>query len=214
MSQKFNNGKIYKITNNINSEIYVGSTCDILRKRFNYHKQDRTKKRFTELPLYKLMNELGTDLFRIDLIEDYACDDKQSLRQREGYWIRQIGTLNKVIAGRTRAEYDNDNREKIKEFTKQYYQDNQDKIKEVAKEYRDTHKEQIKEIQKIYRETNKEILNEKKKIFRKTHSEEINQYKSIPITCICGACVTKGNLWSHKKSKKHLSFLENNTQIK
>ena len=140
MSQNFNNGKIYKITNNINNEVYVGSTCDILRKRFNYHKKDRTKKRFTELPLYKLMNELGTDLFRIDLIEDYACDDKQSLRQREGYWIRQIGTLNKVIAGRTQKEY-------LKE--------NKDKINESAKEYR---------------EANKEIINEKKKIFRKNHS--------------------------------------------
>ncbi|MFN9938255.1 MAG: hypothetical protein ACK56I_02165, partial [bacterium] len=55
-------------------------------------------------PLYKLMIELGCDAFRIDLIENYPCEDKQASRQREGYWIRQIGTLNKVIAGRTQKE--------------------------------------------------------------------------------------------------------------
>ena len=137
MSQDFQNGKIYKITNNINSEVYVGSTCDILRKRFNYHKKDRTKKRCAEIPLYKLMNELGTDIFRIDLVEDYACNDKQALRQREGYWIRQVGTLNEKIAGRTKKEYDNDNKEKIKEYNEsrkeetkgymhQWYLDNKD----------------------------------------------------------------------------------------
>ena len=93
MSQNFNNGKIYKITNNINSEIYVGSTCDILRKRFNTHKLQITQDTKKNRPLYKLMTELGTDIFRIDLIEEYSCDDKQALRQREGYWIRQIGTL-------------------------------------------------------------------------------------------------------------------------
>ena len=48
-----------------------------------------------------MMDELGNDGFRIDLMEDYPCNDKQALRQREGYWIRQMGTLNKVIAGRT-----------------------------------------------------------------------------------------------------------------
>ena len=180
MSQDFKNGKIYKITNNINSEVYVGSTCDILRKRFNNHasysKQDDKLNR----PLYKMMNELGPDIFRIDLIENYSCNDKQELRQREGYWIRQIGTLNKVIAGRT------------------------------IKEYRDENKEKINEAAKEYREKNIEIINEKKKVFRKNHTEEIKEYKSTPVTCICGVCVKKGNLWEHKKSKKHLAFLENN----
>ena len=127
MSQDFKNGKIYKITNNINNEVYVGSTCDILRKRFNTHTRQITQESKRNRPFYKLMNELGPDVFRIDLIEDYPCDDKQALRQREGYWIRQIGTLNEKIAGRTKKEYDNDNKEKIKEY--------REKTKETTKEY-------------------------------------------------------------------------------
>ncbi len=52
------------------------------------------------------MNEIGFDRFRIQLIEDYPCSDKYELRQREGYWIRQMGTLNMKVAGRTQQSKD------------------------------------------------------------------------------------------------------------
>jgi predicted GIY-YIG superfamily endonuclease len=38
MSQDFNKGKIYKITNDYNDDIYIGSTCDTLNRRFSNHK--------------------------------------------------------------------------------------------------------------------------------------------------------------------------------
>ena len=141
MSQDFKNGKIYKITNNINSEVYVGSTCDILRKRFNTHKKDRNKECKKNQLLYKLMNELGHDVFRIDLIEEYPCDDKQALRQREGYWIRQIGTLNMIVAGRTVHEYEES--EQRKELNKKWKNENKEKIKEIKKTFRKNHSEII-----------------------------------------------------------------------
>jgi len=34
-SRDFSQGKIYKITNDYNDAIYVGSTCDTLVKRFS-----------------------------------------------------------------------------------------------------------------------------------------------------------------------------------
>ena len=182
MSQNFKNGKIYKITNNINNDIYVGSSCDILRKRFNSHKC-RMKKEPKNIPLYKLMNELGIDAFRIDLIEDYPCDDKQALRQREGYWIRQIATLNKVIPGRAGKEYRDEHKEMIKEREKKYYEENKEKYLNKVKEYRDEHKEIIKEKKKLY------------------YDEKV--------LCDCGILICRGNLTKHKKSKKHLEFLEN-----
>ena len=135
MSQNFKNGKIYKITNNINSEIYVGSTCDILRKRFDTHKLQITQDTKKNRPLYKLMNEFGTDIFRIDLIEDYPCEDKQALRQREGYWIRQMGTLNKYIAGRNEKEKYEDNKERILERNKKYIEEHKERRQEYITEY-------------------------------------------------------------------------------
>ncbi len=37
MTQHFNKGKICKITNDFNNDVYVGSTCDTLVKRFSMY---------------------------------------------------------------------------------------------------------------------------------------------------------------------------------
>jgi hypothetical protein len=37
---RYTNGKIYQITNNLNDMIYIGSTCLPLRKRWYNHKND------------------------------------------------------------------------------------------------------------------------------------------------------------------------------
>ena len=129
MSQDFNKGKIYKITNDYNDEVYVGSTCDTLIRRFSYHKRDLKTQQCKNRKIYKLMNEIGFERFRIELIEDYPCQDKYQLIQREGHFIREFGTLNKKIEGRTKQEYD----------TKRY-EDNKDKISEQCKKYRETNK--------------------------------------------------------------------------
>jgi group I intron endonuclease len=177
MKVDYSKGKIYKITNDFNNDIYVGSSCDTLIKRFSYHKKDSKKEKNKEHPFYKLMNEIGHTRFRIQLVEDCPCEDTYQLRQREGHFIREMGTLNLVIAGRTRTEYKQDNKEKLREKEKEY------------------------------RENNKEIINKKKKEFRKEHKEEIKEYKKTPITCECGACIQKGELWRHKKTQKHQLFL-------
>jgi group I intron endonuclease len=132
MSQDFSKAKIYKITNDFNDDVYVGSTCDTLIKRFSSHKNNSKKECKKNYLLYRLTNEIGFERFRIDLIEDYPCEDKQTLRFREGYWIRQIGTLNKKIEGRTKQEYN-----------KEYYDENKEKKKKYYKEYYDENKECI-----------------------------------------------------------------------
>ena len=40
MKVEYSQGKIYKITNDYNDDIYIGSTCDSLAKRFSTHKRD------------------------------------------------------------------------------------------------------------------------------------------------------------------------------
>ncbi len=128
MKVDYSKGKIYKITNDLNNDIYVGSSCDTLIKRFSYHKKDSKKEKNEGLPFYKLMNEIGHTGFRIQLIEDYPCEDIYQLRQREGHFIREMGTLNLVIAGRTRTEYKQDNREKLREKEKEYRENNKEII--------------------------------------------------------------------------------------
>ena len=86
MSQEFSKAKIYKITNDFNDDVYVGSTCDELTKRFSKHKVDSRNPNKNNRPLYRLVNEIGFERFRIELIEDYPCQDKYQLRQREGHF--------------------------------------------------------------------------------------------------------------------------------
>ena len=128
----YQNGKIYKILNHINDEVYVGSTTQSLCKRMAKHRSDRKYHEYK--PLYKLMNEIGVDKFYIELIEDYPCDNIEQLLRQEGFYIRQIGTLNKIFSGRTKTEYRNDNKEHMLERDKEYRETNKEKIAKLNSE--------------------------------------------------------------------------------
>ena len=134
MKVDYSQGKIYKITNDYNDDIYIGSTCDTLVKRFSKHKKDINNEEKKHRKLYVLMNEIGFDRFRIQLICDYPCEDKYQLRQKEGEYIRQMGTLNLRIEGRTYTQYNHDNRDKNREYAKKNYDENKDEINEKRKE--------------------------------------------------------------------------------
>ena len=55
------------------------------------------------------MKIIGADKFYIELIEEYPCDNVEQLRQGEGHYIREMGTLNKLVAGRTREQWETEN---------------------------------------------------------------------------------------------------------
>lgn len=59
-------------------------------------------------------------------------------------------SLNKVIAGRTRAECRADNKDVIKEKKKYYREANKDTIKEKKKKYREANKDKITEYDRKY----------------------------------------------------------------
>ena len=67
------------------------------------------------------MNVIGNDKFSIELHETYPCASKEELHARENHWIRQLGTLNMAIPGRTDKEYREDNAELLKEKHKEYH---------------------------------------------------------------------------------------------
>ena len=122
----FQEAKIYKITNDFNDDVYVGSTCNSLVKRYSGHKSEANHHNYKHRPLYKLMNEIGFNRFRIQLIENYPCSDKYEMRQKEGEYIRQFGTLNINIAVgiENQKEYQKEYR-KEKEYDKKRYETQQ-----------------------------------------------------------------------------------------
>jgi hypothetical protein len=106
---KYQNGKIYTIRNkNDETLIYVGSTVQPLFKRWHHHKKDSNneKRRHYNMVLYQKIRETNNiNDWYIELYENFTCDNKEQLNKREEEIIREIGTLNKNVGGRTRKEY-------------------------------------------------------------------------------------------------------------
>ena len=81
MPVDYQEGKIYKIYNTINDDIYIGSTTQKLCERMREH---RTYCKIrAHLPLYKAMVEYGKGYFYIELLEKHPCSDKDELRKKK-----------------------------------------------------------------------------------------------------------------------------------
>ena len=126
------NGKVYCIRNSVDDDVYVGSTKSSLHKRMIQHKCDI--KRLAHSMLYQKMAQHGFDKFSIELLEEVSYDDKQELRNREGIYIKQLGTLNNQIAGKTQKERSNEWKEKNREHYLQLRRDNRAKNRDAANE--------------------------------------------------------------------------------
>ena len=208
---KYKNGKIYKLINNINDDVYVGSTYDKLCKRMEKHRSHRLV--FGHRTIYQLMNELGVDAFHIELIELFPCASKEELRMREAFFIRQIGTLNMVIEDRTPKEYRQTNQDKIKEYMVKYREDKHEHILEKTKEYRETHQDKIKQ----YKIDNKEhILQQNKEYYERTKdhkleyqkSDKVKAWKNTKIECPCGGSYSNCHKAEHFRCAKHKTYEE------
>ena len=75
---------VYKITNNITGEFYIGSSKDIKRRWAN-HKCPFMWERHPNVKLYKAMAEFGLNNFKFEVLEETS-----SFREREQYWIEQL----------------------------------------------------------------------------------------------------------------------------
>jgi hypothetical protein len=173
--ERYKEGKIYAIRNiTDDTMIYIGSTVRNLDQRFDNHKYDC--KRGMRCILYNNIENNDWTLWYIELYENYPCNNKKELNRREGEIIRERGSLNKNIAGRTRKEYREDKVDKNKEVKKKYYEQNSDKIIENVKKYSKENSDKIKEN------------NEKK------------------VCCsICGTFSTKTHIRRHQTTKKCFS---------
>ena len=84
-------GKIYLISNDINSKVYIGQTIQSLKKRFNghccYSKSDRSSNMYIKRAIHKY----GKEHFSIHLIEEIPIS---LLNEREQYWIKYYDSYN------------------------------------------------------------------------------------------------------------------------
>ena len=87
----FSKSKIYKITNDLNDKIYIGSTTyKYLSQRMNAHRMMAKAKSQRHSDLYNFMREVGVEHFKIVLLEMYACDNREQLNEREQLWHKKL----------------------------------------------------------------------------------------------------------------------------
>ena len=189
----YQHGKIYKLVNSVTDDFYIGSTAEPrLSRRLSGHRG--MAKAGLKTRIYDKMREIGIKVFRIVLIEDYPCENKEKLIAREDYFIQLLKpNMNKNRASTTEKEKKQqmeDWRDQNKDYFKDYYDQNKDYFKDYFKDWRDQNKDYFKE----YYEQNKEHY--------KNYSKEI--YKTIPKTILC--CEKLHTLYSikqHESSQKH-----------
>ena len=135
--------------NDVDDDVYIGSTCQSLNMRMVGHRKARTGTQYKNYKFYKTkIHELGVEHFYIELIKETPCENKEQLRAIEGEYIRKYGTLNSQIAGRTREEWHKEHKERKSEQNKISYQNNKPKVLERQKEYRENNPEEYKKQKK------------------------------------------------------------------
>tara|TARA_R110000824_G_scaffold243023_1_gene431667 strand:- start:183 stop:665 length:483 start_codon:yes stop_codon:yes gene_type:complete len=141
---KYQRGKIYKIIDNTNGDIYIGSTIQSLANRKSQHKVD-TAKGTNKCVSKSIINNGNYDFI---LIENYPCESRGELLKRERYYIDNTECINYV-----RCYISTDER---KEYEIKYALENKDIINERVKKYYQEHKEEKAEYDKKYRAKNKD----------------------------------------------------------
>jgi hypothetical protein len=133
----YQKAKIYKLWSPSKNLVYYGSTTQTLSQRLAKHISHyncRTKN-------YSSFIILDCEDYKIELVEEYPCNNKQQLEKKEGEYIKANECVNIFVPCRT---------------PKEYYEQHKEQECIRHKKYNQKYKEEIKEYQKNYRETTKQ----------------------------------------------------------
>ena len=195
-------GRIFRIVNNTNDFVYVGSSIDEdLKYVYNKYRNGETA-------LSKYMKHIGACNFTIELIEEFKFNNILALKNREIFWKSQIGTLNAYFKNKRNKQIEKEeDSEKIKlskqEINKKYYEKHREENLQNKKEYRDNNKDRIKEWNRKHYEKYREQILQYKKEYSIKNKEKIEERRTRDYECECGRIVNLGDKSKHLKTKIH-----------
>ena len=178
----YSNTIIYKICCKDPSitDIYIGSTCNF-RARKAEHKfscNNETCKEYNKRAYQFIRAHGGWDNFSMIMIHEASVENKLQKGKLEREFIEEMKpTLNIQLPTRTKKEWNEANKEKIKEWKQEYREANKEKIIQKAKEY--------------YEDNKEKILSNKREKFN----------------CECGGKYTNSGKSLHMNSKKHQNYI-------
>ena len=193
---KYANTIMYKIVcKDLNvKDLYVGHTTNWTKRKCQ-HKSDccNENSKHYHLKVYKTIREYGGwENWEMIEIEKYPCNDKNEARKRERFWYEDFNAqLN------TKIPYTTD--EEIKEHQKEHRQ--QPDVKQYIKEQQKKYYQDTKESKKEYK---KEYL----KKYYEANKQKILKQNAEKDTCECGSIISHGHMPEHRKSKKHIKYMD------
>ena len=140
---------VYKITNIITGDFYIGSSQNI-KQRWANHKSPSKWKLHPGMKLYQAFINYGLDNFTFEILEETA-----DVKKREQYWIKQLN-----------PSY-NSNRAKgwdIERYKEAHKRRN--------KEWNEIHRDERLAYGKAYRKAHRDELLAKNKDYHYTHRDE------------------------------------------
>ena len=198
----YSNSRIYKIVDNANGNIYIGSTTQTLSRRLAKHTSCYQSYLNDKNNFMTSFDIIQNGNYEIILIENVNCETKEQLLARERFYIENNVCVNKNIQTRTRQEYNRyqieNNKEHIQQQKHKHYEKYKETIKEKHKTYYDNNSDKIKEQKKQYRENNKEAIKEK---------------KATKYMCKCGKEYTNCHKLRHERTQFHQNFINENEPV-
>ena len=143
--------------------------------------------------------EWVTDTGYNDKLKDYHKQWYQTNRERCMHVNKQYNESNKDKIKERRHIYNEQNKEK----RKQYYNVNKEMITRKAKQYYNNNREKKREYGKIYYENNKE----KRIQYYHDNKEKFEIIRKQKYTCLCGIELRISSRSRHMKTKKHNNMI-------
>ena len=138
---------IYKLCcNDVNvNEIYIGHSTDY-KSRNKDHRNSCNNPNNKKYNVYKynfIRDNGGYENWKLIKLYDFPCNTKREAEAEEDKTMRELNaTLNSNRSYLTeedkieyQKQYEENNKERIKEQKKEYYENNKEKLKQQSKEY-------------------------------------------------------------------------------
>jgi hypothetical protein len=176
MNKEYIGGKIYKIVDNTNNNIYIGSTTQTILKRLQNHKRNYENYLNDKYHYVTSFEIIKNNDYKIELLEDCnVLKTKKEVGKREKHYILTLDCVNKQIPTRTKKEYYEDNKEAIEAKKKVYYEANKEKIAEYKAKWAQENKDKIREKNRKWDLENKDKSDASKRKYYEANREVINE---------------------------------------
>jgi hypothetical protein len=184
-------GNIYRIQHIQSDLVYVGSTTNSIKYRWQQHKclykaWKEGKKQNAGCTIFKHFDEFGVDEFKCFLVKSYEVIDRWHLEAYETLWIKKLKGCNQNLPFAIKKLSDRS----------AYAKDREGRCAKV----------------RAYAAANKDLIAQRTKSYREKNKAAIKAMKSESFACECGGHWDKGHgKPRHDRTKKHQEWLATQT---